>query len=136
MKHSLEVQCHVNQSRYVIHPNPTLTQPFHGLTYPYLSDHVPINPKDMCVNLIIRLPSDQDPVNPALFYSKYSILEFTNPSTKSITFVPLQNTKGRQEAGGNMICEIQVLDGCIHDECGRELPTYLQNLPMMGVDGV
>ena len=90
----------------------------------------------MCVILTIRLPSDQDPVNPALFYSKYSILEFTNPSTKSITFVPLQNTKGRQEAGGNMICEIQVLDGCIHDECGRELPTYLQNLPMMGVDGV
>ena len=35
-----------------------------------------------------------------------------------------------------MMYGVQVLDGCIHDECGRELPIYLQNLPMMGVDSV
>jgi O-acetyl-ADP-ribose deacetylase (regulator of RNase III) len=36
---------------------------------------------------------------------------------------------GGMEAGENMLYGVQVLDGCIHDECGPQLLSYLQSLP-------
>ena len=41
------------------------------------------------------------------------------------------------EAGENMMYGVQVLDGCVHDECGTALLTYLKkNVPEKGVDAV
>ena len=41
------------------------------------------------------------------------------------------------EAGENMMYGVQVLDGCVHDECGTALLTYLQKkVPEVGVDAV
>jgi O-acetyl-ADP-ribose deacetylase (regulator of RNase III) len=36
---------------------------------------------------------------------------------------------GGMEAGENMMYGVQVLDGCIHDECGPQLLRFLQSLP-------
>ena len=41
---------------------------------------------------------------------------------------------GGMDAGENMMYGVQVLDGCVHDECGPQLLAYLQSLPSQGVD--
>ena len=110
-----------------------LSQLFANVVFPHASLHVRVY---VCYDALYSAPLSKydylvNPANEALVGTRQPYFPVGGPVPPMVKpDKALSSSRwGGMDAGEGMLYGVQVMDGCVHDECGPELLQYLQALP-------